>query len=222
MCVAAFTDSFISVSPKNSTDINELSAKVEEDTTKNENVSLLANPVPQTDDKMGSAYLTNCLFIGDSILSGLSENSNVSSAHIKSGVSYILTNISADMEDFSSQNIYLMLGMTELEEQSADSLISTYDEVIRDFKVKYPDSDIYVLSLVPVSEDNMTLFNSTIDDFNSKLLSVANTESVHYVDINTALKDNAGYLSENYYESGSLNDAAYEKIIDYILYHTIN
>lgn len=217
--LANFTDAFIVTKNKKSNTQNN-SADVSEPQGTDLSYDLYVNPVPQSANIQGSAYLSNCTFAGDMILSGLS-NSGVSDTHIKCGPSYILTNILDSGISVTDKNLYLMLGYTELGEQPSDSLLTQYESVIKTFKENFPNTKIYIMALPPVTDTSTTVLNSSIDDFNSKLLTLADRYGFYYIDTNTILKNNTGYLSSNYFDSDGLTEAAYNKIVDHVLSHTV-
>lgn len=214
--LANFTDTFIVTKNKKSHSNNQT---VAEEQSESNQTSGNVNPVPQSANKQGSSYLSNCTFAGDAILGGL-ENSGVSKNHIKCGPSFILTNIENSGLTVTDKNLYLMLGYTEIGEQASDALLSKYSTVLSKIKENCPNTNIYIMALPPVADNNTTVLNSAIDDFNSKLLATANAQGVYYIDTNTILKSNSGSISSDYYDADGLTDKAYDKITDYILSHT--
>ena len=65
------------------------------------------------------------------------------------------------------------------------------------------------------------LLNSTIDKFNSLLLTIANDSNVYFVDTNTALKNNDSRLDKDKAEEDGIHlNAEGERILlDYVLCH---
>ena len=65
-----------------------------------------------------------------------------------------------------------------------------------------PDSNIYILSIPPVTaaresaEEEEPILNSDMNKYNSELLKMADEKKIYYVDINTALKGNDGKFPE--------------------------
>ncbi len=218
LILANFTDSFI-VTKNKKTNSNINNQTVAEEQSNSGQTSGNVNPVPQSANKQGNSYLSNCTFVGDAILSGLEKN-GVSKNHIKCGPSFVLTNIENSGLTVTDKNLYLMLGYTEIGEQASDALLSKYSSVLSKIKESCPNTKIYIMALPPVADNNTTVLNSAIDDFNSKLLAVANAQDVYYIDTNTILKGNSGSLSSDYYDADGLTDKAYNKITDCILSHT--
>lgn len=228
LILSNFTDAFITGEK------SELIAQTDDLAAVNQNESStiapgnngVINPVPENENKQGSTYFSNCLFVGDSILTGLSE-SGVNSKKISAGKSYILSNIADAGLTVNESNLYLMLGFTEIEsgEISIQNMITKYDDVLRSIKSTSPTTEIYVMAIPPVPQNNVGTTNASIDDYNSALLQLCNSEGVNYIDTNTDFKDNAGNLAENYYEESEdpnldFSASAYNTLADIILSHT--
>ena len=187
------------------------------------NTSNISNPVPENKNKAGSAYLSRCIFIGNEILAKITIDDDIKSSKVLCDGTYNLNDIDIWKDhSFETDNIYLMLGFSEMETPSDSDLISRYEKVLNEVRSANKNSKIYVLSIPPVAAENTAPSNSSIDEFNSKLLNIANSIGVYYLDTNTFLKDNTGYISSEYIENDGLNNSAYYKIVDYIAGHTVD
>ena len=60
-----------------------------------------------------------------------------------------------------------------------------------------------------------------IDDYNTRLLEIANKRDVYFVDVNTALKNNEGKLVKEYAEEDGihLNAQGGQTLLNYVLNH---
>jgi hypothetical protein len=116
-------------------------------------------------------------------------------------------------------NAYIMLG-SDIGVSDTESMIAAYTSLISSLKTALPDMNIYVMQLPPVLGDNGK--NVLINDYNARLLSMADSLGVYCIDTNTELKDNEGNLSAEYAdaETGAVNSTYYDKIVGYILTHT--
>lgn len=78
------------------------------------------------------------------------------------------------------------------------------------------------MQIPPVYTDSETLTNETVNDYNSRLIKLADNYSVYCIDTNTILKNNTGTLSDEYYssETNTLTSQAYSAVYEYILTHT--
>ena len=115
-----------------------------------------------------------------------------------------------------------MLG-SDIGTSQIDDMVSNYTEFVKNVRGYLASADIYILQLPPVAEDSEKVSNSLINEFNTKLLTLANMTGVYCLDTNTALKNVDGTISEEYIdpESGKLTEKAFKKITDYILCHTV-
>ncbi|MGN0622051.1 MAG: GDSL-type esterase/lipase family protein [Porcipelethomonas sp.] len=201
----------------------------------------IINPVPVS-DAVSQTYLNNCAFVGDSITVGLSDYQYVSSRNVIAQVGLNIDKINTEpintgsgektalesLKDLKPENIYIMLGSNGIEWLSVNEMIGFYSEFVDSVKSELPDSDIYVLSIPPVTAERETdedkpVLNSDIDKFNSSLLDMSNKKELYYVDINTALKGNDGKFPEEYAADDGMhfNKETYQIMIDYILSHTV-
>lgn len=64
------------------------------------------------------------------------------------------------------------------------------------------------------------VYNSTIDELNQLYLNLANELNVHYLDINSYLKDDTGKLPYDSSTDGMHFDSkTYQKVLDYVCSH---
>lgn len=207
-------------------------------------ISPAGNPVPES-DRQPDSYLENSVFIGDSITTGLSgykivpsENvladvglriDNIETATVKNPRFSEPVNVMAALESVKPENVYILLGSNGVAWTKHDSMLEAYSAFVDDIKTKLPDSDIYIISITPVGTmkenidtiENGKVLNSEIDQFNERLLALADEKNVHYVNVNPELKDSTGKLPNDVTSDGMhFNKDTYTKFIDYILTHT--
>ena len=139
------------------------------------------------------------------------------------------TTVLEGLKQAKPENIYIMLGSNGIAWLSVSDMISYYSEFVDSVKQNLPDSNIYILSIPPVtaareSAEEEPILNSDIDKYNSELLKMADEKKIYYVDINTALKGNDGkFPEENAAEDGMhFKKTTYSIMLDYILSHTAN
>ena len=116
-----------------------------------------------------------------------------------------------------------MLG-SDIGTSKMEDMISSYTEFVKNLRGYLTEADIYIMQLPPVRDDaNATIGNGLINEFNTKLLTIANMNNVYCIDTNTALKGVDGALSDEYRDpsTGALTESAYKAIADYILCHTV-
>lgn len=205
----------------------------------------VVNPVPEsvsvTDD-----YLNSCMFIGDSISEGFSGYYYLDDANVlaKKGLrpdtvctEVISSKVYGDVLAIDGivqsgfKNIYIMLGSNGIGWVKNENMINGYRQFINEINEKVQDANVYIVSMPPVTakkedtneyptiEDGL-VYNSTIDELNELYLNLANELNVHYLDINSYLKDDTGKLPYDSSTDGMHFDGAtYRKVLDYVCSH---
>lgn len=201
--------------------------------------SKIINPVPQS-EPLTETYFGKCAFVGDSITVGLSDYQLVPVKNVFAEIGMNIEKINSEtmqtafgemtalegLKQAQPENIYIMLGSNGISWLTVDDMISYYSEFVNSIQENLPDSQIYILSIPPVTAERETdeeepILNSDIDKYNSELLKMANDKKIHYVDVNTALKGNDGkFPAENAADDGMhFKKTTYSIMLDYILSH---
>jgi hypothetical protein len=241
-------DSVFNSSNKSSDDEDGTADTSEEVTSAGDDdtVMAMANPVPES-DAVDEEYLNSCIFVGDSISEGFSGYFFLDEANVlaKQGLrpdnvdETPVTNDTYGGEVLAIdgivqsgfKNIYIMLGSNGIGWVDNDKMVEGYKNFINEIKEQVEDANIYVISVPPVTakredtseyetiEDGLVL-NSSIDELNRDYLEMANELNVHYLDINSYLKDETGKLPYDSSADGMHFDSAtYQKVLDYVCSH---
>lgn len=194
----------------------------------------ITNPVSKSETKENS-YFESCCLVTDSTLLDIGKHTEfkdvIGSAELTAAGCNTITvestygnnTVYEILKSKKPSSIYIMLG-SDIGTSTVDSMVKSYSELIRNLKGYLTESDIYIMQLPPVKEDaGAAVNNSMINEFNTKLLSIANTNNVYCIDTNTALKGVDGMIADGYRdpETGSLTESAYKAIADYVLCHTV-
>lgn len=196
------------------------------------NTSSVTNPIAQSQAK-DESYLGSCCLVTDSTLidmgkyTGLSDiisSSDLGAANCNTltiETSYGTKTAYEILQTKKPETVYIMLG-SDIAASSVDQMIASYTEFVKNVRGYLTDADIYIMQLPPVSEDS-SADNGAVNEFNTKLLTIANTNNVYCIDINTALKGVDGNISKEFVDSdtGALNEKAYKTIAEYVLCHTV-
>ena len=94
---------------------------------------------------------------------------------------------------------YLMLGINEVSYEPPEMYKEDYRRIIKDIRAKNEDSVIYIMSVLPVAysvEQNRDISKAKIDAFNDVLRALAEEEECYFLDINSAVAEPDGYLSD--------------------------
>ncbi len=193
----------------------------------------VTNPIAQSEAKDAS-YFESCCIITDSTLIDMAKYTGLKDVVACDQLSAVSCNTTVIESSYGSKtayetiqikkpkNVYIMLG-SDIGKSSVDDMIASYTELVKNLRGYLKESDIYIMQLPPVRNDDTAVSNSAINEFNTKLLTIANTNNVYCIDTNTALKGVDGMISEQYRnaETGVLTEAAYKTLADYILCHTV-
>lgn len=202
----------------------------------------IINPVPESAAK-DKEYLNSCVFIGDSLTFGLASYEVVPASSVYASVSMNISKIETEiidtpygrmnvidaLKESAPENIYIMLGSNGAAWMSVSDMYQSFRSFADRVKVLCPDSHIYIISVPPVTSEKETskespVLNADLDRFNERLLEYANTNQMHYLDLNAYLKNDSGVLPKGDAENDGVHFkySTYEKFVDYILSHTVS
>lgn len=191
------------------------------------------NPVPVS-AAVDISYLDECCLVTDSTLLAMKDhtdfkdvigNAALSAASVNSTKiesSYGTVTAYETLKIKKPMNVYIMLG-SDIGISSTDDMISAYMIFVSNLKASLPEMKIYIMQLPPAYADSETVTNAMIDEYNSRLLSLADSLGVYCIDTNLEMKKNEGSLKDEYWseETGAMNESAYNFICGYILTHTV-
>jgi len=193
----------------------------------------ITNPVPQS-EAAEAGYFDNCYLITDSTLLDMASFTNFTDVLGSEALNALNCNTTKIVTNYGTvtayetiqikkpQNLYIMLG-SDIGSSPVDEMIENYSKLVDNLHSARPDMKIYVMQLPPVKaegEDNSK--NELINEYNSKLLAMADKYQVYCIDTNTAMKNQDGVLAPEYIdeETKKFNETAYSTITGYILTHT--
>lgn len=198
-----------------------------------DNTTKIVNPIPES-AAIDSSYLENCCLITDSTLLAMNQytefndiigNASLNAASVnetKVESNYGTVTVYEALKLKKPMNVYIILG-SDIGTSSVDEMIASYTTFISKLKAAIPDTNIYIMQLPPVYADSESITNELINEYNRKLLSLADSYGVYCIDTNTSLKNNDGTISEEYWseETVSYTEQLYKDICGYILTHTV-
>ena len=158
------------------------------------------------------SFIASCLFMGDSICSGLGAYGFSGNCYAKAGVA--ARNILEFTFDFdgsqvgpltalvnsSSRNMVFLMGTNDVNMVSAQEYADLYDDFLSKVEAACPGVTIYVLSVTPITKESNFCYNSQLDELNRVLREMieGSNRSRHYIDCASLLKDSEGNLRETY------------------------
>lgn len=199
----------------------------------------------ESSSTVDTSYLeTYCAFIGDSLTVGLSAYGFIPEEHTfaKEGITLKAINslqLQTDngylypaqaIASWKLKEVYILLGINGVSWIDNDEAISEYTTLINNIRQYDPSIQINVISVLPVAYSMETIstvadgriLNSEVDAFNQRLQSMATQLGCHYVDANSSMKNQSGYLPDDITFDGlHLTMSGYQKLVE-ILAQDVN
>jgi len=99
-----------------------------------------------------------------------------------------------------AKKVYIMLGMNDIGAYGVDPSIESFKTLIGKILEKSPDVTIYAQSVTPKAEGTEweDLNNTTITEYNQKLLAACEENGWYYIDVASAVMDENGFLPAEY------------------------
>jgi lysophospholipase L1-like esterase len=188
-------------------------------------------------------YFNDALFIGDSRTVGLSEYCEALDTRATFYSKISLTIYSAlskefirtgkgriSIEEALSENqfgkIYIMLGLNEIGVGDSQYFKEAYAQVIERIKELQPNAIIYIQGIMHVtaakSNNDKYFNNANINVRNEAIAELADQKRVFYINLNEALDDENGNLSQELsFDDIHLKAASYEKWHEFLLHNAI-
>lgn len=165
--------------------------------------------IPETD----IVFDNSCAFLGNSFFGDLEEYNLVDNADV---YSYIGMNVATVfdqkldnhkkpmMEEMLSKDyktIFMMFGINEVGWSYSDIFYDDYIELIDEIQASLPDVKIYLLSITPITKSQEEkgedgLNSESIAKFNKLIEQIAKDKNVNYLDVNSYLRNENGFLDE--------------------------
>lgn len=176
----------------------------------------------------------NVVFLGDSLFDRYDldeyypDNKVVNSGIDGNTTTNILEDMTNRVYRYNPSKVFILIGTNDLQkEESIDEISDNLKEIVTDIKKNRKYSDIYVLSLLPVNEndeedkvDSGVVGNRNNDDIkkvNVEYKKICKDEKVNYVDVFDKLADENGNLDIDYTKEGlHLSDEGYEVLTNCI------
>ena len=196
-------------------------------------------------ETVDASWFSNSLFIGDSLTLAMSVYSvgfpettafcAYKSITPKQFVDNVIvsnedgsrTAVFDEICDHNPDNIFILLGTNVMTSGTDASLVAAYEMLVQKLQEQFPDADIYIQGLPPVtktvSAERITLTINRIKKINVQLAQLANDRRCYYIDLYHATAGEDGYLSTYIAQEDGihLNQLGCEKWFDYLKTHVV-
>ena len=155
--------------------------------------------------KNNKDFFRNDVFMGDSIIEALGEYEFIDEKNIcaKKGININKTKDEVNKISIKNpRNIYILYGVNDMDNTVPSKwFIDNYKTLIHKVKEKFPNSKIYVQSVMPVlpvaEKKKPTMTNSYINQCNEGLMKMAREENVGFLNIRSVLNEGNRKLYED-------------------------
>lgn len=196
--------------------------------------------VPNSGSSVGDEYFDDAAFVGDSITEGIKLYEVMTNATVVAARGINLDNVFTDdqirtaqgnstvmgaLEAAAPKKIYIMFGANGVGWFTEQHFTDVYTKFVKAVKEQHPDSQIYLQSILPVTQEfddsREDISNDKINRYNELVVEIAEEQKVHYLDVASAFKDEKGCLPEDSNGDGMhFGNKYYQKWFDYLKSHT--
>ena len=176
------------------------------------------------------SFFANDYFIGDSIYTGLTAYGYFPDTQVfakiglnpqSAGTSEIKGQTAVSKaQSLQPKRIFIMLGSNGLAYMGNEYMANSMKQLVGDLQAVCPESAIYVVSIPPVTKVHNDAGQETmsmVNDYNSRLKTMASGAGVGYLDLCSQLLNEDGYFSSAYAEADGLHflGAAYKRMLSF-------
>ena len=211
--------------------------------SKNDDMQNEEPEVPLSFCEVSDDYFDDAVFIGDSRVVSLYEYSDWKEAtyYCSSGMTLggvfkdptgrwkdgnWKVNIADALKQKQYKKVYIMLGINDMGVGDLDYFMNHYTDMVNQIHEWQPDAIIYIMSIMNVSAERNAqgdyINNEAIRVRNDRLKELDNGRDTFYLDINSVVCDENGYLNTEYTFDGVHLYAQYVPLwTDYLKTHAI-
>ena len=210
-------------------DLTEQNTEENTESSESEGEAEVAEEEPLPEEKVryfGNAdehYFDDAAFIGDSRVVGLYEYGGLDNAtfYCASGMSLRgvfgppnrrfkdgnwKENIADSLQQNTFGKIYIMLGINDMGTGDLNYFTTCYQDMISQIRMWQPDAIIFIQSIMAVTEERSGqgdyINNEGIQARNEILKTMDNGTDIFYLDVNSVVCDEKGYLKAEYTSDG--------------------
>jgi len=121
--------------------------------------------------------------------------------------------------------VLICLGLNDVGLMSVEDYVRNYATLIARIKEKSPGKTVVIMSVTPLvqSAQKTRLNNTRIAEANNALLAFAKENSIPFIDYGAAIRDSQNNLYDEFSSDAycHLTISAYNRIVEYLLYHPL-
>ncbi|MGI5896789.1 MAG: GDSL-type esterase/lipase family protein [Oscillospiraceae bacterium] len=192
-------------------------------------------------DAAADSYFEDAVFIGDSLTAGLGNYGVLPAGNVLADVGINLDTIQTKtciattdgavtiLDALKAKNpskIYIMLGSNGIAWVSPADLAQKFEAFLDLVLQQHPDAVVYIESVLPVTAAKQAkdarYSNAAIQEYNQRLLQLAEQKQVYFLDTHAAFAVEDGTLNVEYAEADGmhLKKTGYYAMVEYFKTHT--
>lgn len=182
----------------------QTTAQVQPTKTVQTGVTLTVSGSVEKQDFIGADKFKDCVFLGDSIISGISFYEFLPSSQVVSDDNVTSDKLQNHVDSALSSNpskVFIMVGLNDANYGTRDgeTIAGFIGDTVKEIKSKSASTNVYILSVLPVTSafenrSNVRIKQSTLDELNEHLSKNAAEYGATFINIANAYKDESGYL----------------------------
>lgn len=164
-------------------------------------------------DFVGADKFKECVFLGDSIISGISFYEFLPESQVVSDDNITSDKLQKHIDSALSSNpskVFIMVGLNDANYGTRDgaTIAGFIGDTVKEIKSKSASTSVYILSVLPVTSafenrSNVSVKQSLLDEINENLSENAAQYGATFIDLADAYKDGSGYLKTECTGNGS-------------------
>ena len=171
------------------------------------------DPVLPAQERVDDSFFNDAAFFGNSLVDGLHIFGGLTGGDFFAETSASVVSVGMTRDSQTSDGtaatllqalqekqygkIYILLGVNEMG-FNTDSFVSLYGAMLDEIAAAEPEAELYIMSLTPITEQRSAaedIFSrDRVEEFNARLLTLAEERGCHYVDLFDGLSDGTGWL----------------------------
>ncbi|AFM39483.1 lysophospholipase L1-like esterase [Desulfosporosinus acidiphilus SJ4] len=181
----------------------ETSAQSVEDKTRVAQIYSKSQPIDSSPSSgKYEQTFNNDVFLGDSITKGLSAYRLLDDSKVYAQVGIGTDKVKQMVDSAAKENpkrVFIMCGVNDVGKYTKAQFSKHYTDLINTVKAECPNAQIYVQAILPVqskaTQKNPALNNTAINEFNSAIFQIAQTEHVGFINPSALVNYNPSYYA---------------------------
>lgn len=144
----------------------------------------------------------DAVFVGDTVINGISYYKHLPSAQVISDVNMVSSDAAGKVSSIMASNpkkVFIMVGLNDANygTYKTDDIVKNIEKFVKAVKAKSSSTEVYVMSVLPITkafESKSSVKQSFLNELNYSLSTKVSSMGAKYIDVATNFKDSDGYM----------------------------